>query len=207
MLALAIQRSIWGMHFHSWHCLLCCLLLKSFPGEPLPIAQFVGLGLVLVGVTLSALARLMLCTLPNVDVLPAILSKRSIRTSRSGRSNLDVLPVGTSLPRAMGFRCSRRILPTPLVEWIPRILTNLPHWRPATSGLSRATNSSSVSRTNSFRKHADSLKSAAVPEQCFVKWPAPANGNGLSGPNCILPGFLTREYVCHRKWNLCKWMS
>ena len=56
---LAIQRLDLGYAFPSMALSFVLMPVASnlFLGEPLPLAQFVGLGLVLVGVTLSALAR------------------------------------------------------------------------------------------------------------------------------------------------------
>jgi drug/metabolite transporter (DMT)-like permease len=56
---LAIQRLDLGYAFPfiALTFVLIPVAANLFLGEPLPIAQFVGLGLVLVGVTLSALAR------------------------------------------------------------------------------------------------------------------------------------------------------
>jgi len=56
---LAIQRLDLGyaFPFMALAFVLMPVAANLFLGEPLPAAQFVGLGLVLVGVTLSALAR------------------------------------------------------------------------------------------------------------------------------------------------------
>jgi multidrug transporter EmrE-like cation transporter len=56
---LAIQRLDLGyaFPFMALSFVLMPVAANLFLGEPLPMAQFVGLGLVLVGVTLSALAR------------------------------------------------------------------------------------------------------------------------------------------------------
>jgi drug/metabolite transporter (DMT)-like permease len=56
---LAIQRLDLGyaFPFMALSFVLMPLAANLFLGEPLPIAQFVGIGLILVGVTLSALTR------------------------------------------------------------------------------------------------------------------------------------------------------